>query len=148
MENIVATMSETEKAYLAGIVDGEGAITILSRQYRHKNGKVYPVTFLRLMVTSTSPKLIKWLGAIGGSTALKNVGPTGHLGKKPIFYWATASKLSGDILEQILPYLIIKKEQAEAAIAFQSLRRKGKKSQLEKDLDMMFRDKVNARRQL
>lgn len=47
-----------------------------------------------------------------------------HLGTKPIMRWQVNERMAGTLLEFILPYMIVKKPQAELALAFMQLKRK------------------------
>ncbi len=99
-------LSTEEIAYLAGIVDGEGSIII-------RNNKWQTVF---LVVGNTSLALIDWLGDICGATY--EVGKkNGGLSKKPIDTWRCLRTSNiVELLRAMLPYLKIKKEQAEKAI--------------------------------
>lgn len=112
-------LTETEKAYLAGIIDGEGNISIGITKWARKN-VVYRNHYLRLQVTNTDSALIKWLGRLGGSTTVRKPRPRA----KVTYCWTKLCRQAAEVLEQIYPYLIIKKKQAETSLFFQSRRRR------------------------
>lgn len=92
----------TELAYVAGFVDGEGCMGI------YANG-----TSLRLSVQigqKDKSVLVYIQGVIGGSLSFKN-------------YWTLAwfNAEAAIMLRQILPYLVLKRQQAELCVEFMSL---------------------------
>ena len=100
-------------AYVAGIVDGEGSITITTNAAKR--------TFCSFIyVSNTDIRLMDWLHATyGGSVyTLPNQGDN----HKTAFRWALFGKKAGGFIECIRPYLKIKCEQADIVIAFQNLR--------------------------
>jgi len=102
--HLVLALSDTELAYLAGLIDGEGSFVI---------AKGYPV----LSLGSTDKPVIDWLcQKLGGSfTAYPN---GGGLGTKPFYRWRLSKSRAVALLAlRARPYWIIKRTQAEAAIA-------------------------------
>jgi hypothetical protein len=122
-------LSETEKAYIAGIVDGEGSIAI-SKSQTKKYKYVYHI--LTISVSNTNKIVIDWLREkLGGS--VHSYRCKAH--RRDCFSWQTSAARAKKVLEQILPYLIIKKEASELAIEFQKrkkLRIKVDKIELDK----------------
>jgi hypothetical protein len=109
---------DTVLAYTAGIIDGEGNIGIYAN---NSNGN--PVYRMRVRVSNTNTKIIFWLKDLyGGSTGVNKV-KSGH-NWKPAWYWTISCNTALGFLEQIYPYLILKKEQAEIAIRYQKSKRK------------------------
>jgi len=96
------------KVYLAALVDGEGTITIQKRNMNFR-----PC----LQVANTSVELLAWLISIGFYSTLAR-----NSNGRP--YWRIQVSGYGivDILEEILPYLIIKKKHAELTIEFINIR--------------------------
>lgn len=108
-------MSEVEWAYVAGFVDGEGFIGIV-RDNRN-SGYFYRV---RMEAGNTSKDIARWLEyKFKRKAVLRDRKNKAH---KPMYQWGLTDKLALNFLNQILPYLIIKRRQAELAIKFQSLR--------------------------
>ena len=107
-------MRKTEKlAYTAGIVDGEGNICI-----RITSGKRLDMA---VSVTSTDEWLCQWLKMqYGGSVHLMKAYKPNW---KPGHRWWIASNQAANFLKLILPYLNLKRPQAELAISFQQNRR-------------------------
>jgi hypothetical protein len=106
------------KAYFAGLIDGEGCITIKRNPMRNK-GKS-PVYTLALTIEMCDPRPIKAFCdfyqmevRMNGTRNLKN--PTKH--RFLFVAWCSAKK-SVAILRDLLPYLLAKREEAEKAIEF------------------------------
>jgi len=109
-------------AYCAGIVDGEGSIFILRR--KTKKGNDYFVPLLAVGMTDKSPLDILNTMLVGKIEPLARPEKTQKgTTRKPA--WRFYSRGEGLIitLQRLLPYLILKKSQAELAIEFYSLPR-------------------------
>jgi len=107
-------MNETDLAYIAGIVDGEGYI-IIHRYHSHRARKLRGFT-IRVGVNNTNEWLIVYLQLNFGGT--KYV--TQHDPKwKPVWNWHIEANKAYEFLKLVLPYLHLKKPQAELAIEFQ-----------------------------
>ena len=110
-------MNKTDLAYFAGIIDGEGSIML----YRDKQRR----TFMRVMVGNTNEWLINQLCfSFGG---VKNVTRQYHLIWKPCWHWSIHGSKAVEFLKLILPYLKLKRAQAEIAIRFQERKSKARK---------------------
>lgn len=107
-------MRKTDLAYTAGIIDGEGSIQI--HKYPRKKHKRRYVLSLLVRVKNTNQWLCNWLKfAFGGSVYLSST-PAG----KPIWEWSLETKQAGEFLKLVLPYLRIKRPEAELALQFQA----------------------------
>ena len=105
-------MRKTDLAYAAGIIDGEGSIGI----YRQ------PTYLTWITVRNTNEWICQWLRfAFGGYVYTHTYKPP-HLKWKDSWQWRITGSDAADFLRLILPYLRLKKPQAELAIAFQSER--------------------------
>lgn len=107
---IIGHLSDIERAYLAGIVDGEGCI-----QFHRRNAKDgrKPVYVLAVSIANTSPALLDWLETRLPHRAYIHR----HTHSKPQWRDRYDWVLSGNrqvliFLKEITPYLVIKKEQA------------------------------------
>lgn len=95
-------------AYLAGIIDGEGSITIRRRTVR---GRSYHQPIVR--VGNTSERLITWLrGHYGGSFYMERRGDD----VKPFYQWAVAGGEAETVLRRIARHVVIKDRQVELAL--------------------------------
>jgi len=107
------TLPSTEKiAYFAGLLDGEGSMGIY-----HKSPSCVRVS---LYITNTSEQLMKWLMEnFGGNYILKErAGTISNLRRtKDSFCWRYYRNVEAyRLLKAALPYLIVKKSQAEYAL--------------------------------
>ena len=99
-------MTQKEKIiYLAGIMDADGCLKIY-----HRNNRGRREGCRKFVVSNTSKELIDWL--------YKNFGgwrcPVKREGNRKLQYrWELRSEEILDVLPQILPYLIVKKEDAK-----------------------------------
>ena len=115
-------MRKTDLAYAAGIMDGEGSIGI----YCNSSNPKSPSHRMRVRVTNTDRWLVNWLKAsFGGTVGINKVRP-GHNWKQ-MWYWTVSCHKAVGVLKDLLPYLHMKRPQAELAIEFQKTRRRGVK---------------------
>lgn len=103
-------------AYTAGIVDGEGHITISDKP----DARSYK---LQVAVTNTNEWLCQWLkmqygGRVWSWAPLK-------INWKRAYRWELTYGKASEFLELIIPFLNLKKPQAEIAIRYQNRRRIG-----------------------
>lgn len=100
-------MTETEKAYIAGIIDGEGSI-MLTRF--HKNQYPSPC----ISIASTDLELLEWVKLKIGNgkiTSKKNYNKIRH---KDSFTYTLGYDVAIDLLKEIEPYLVIEKKKSRA----------------------------------
>ena len=100
-------MSSETIAYLAGIIDGEGYIDL-----RFVNGTL----MARLEVSNTNEDLIDWLVEHFGGSSYSYAGRSPR--HKVAYRWVLQGKAVRDLLIAVLPYLVVKVEQAEIVIEF------------------------------
>lgn len=113
-------MKKVDLAYAAGIIDGEGCITI---QKKKNKTDIRPHASLLVAVASTDEWLCNWLKfAFGGSACQGN---TKTKAGNTVWYWQITTRQAGEFLQLILPYLKMKRPQAELALQFQSNKRCG-----------------------
>lgn len=100
-------LSETDKAYLAGIIDGEGCITVW------KSGR-YDNRVVTVAVAMNDKQAVDLLyEAFGGCLFhIKKQNPKWN----DSWRWAVKSRRAKVVLEALLPYLRVKTRQAEAAL--------------------------------
>ncbi len=103
---------ETLYAYIAGLIDGEGCISIR----RCKQGKfIYYKPMIEVGMTDRQP--IELLEKTFGNSAWYEVIPTGK--RKLICHkWRVTGSNCVPVLNPILPYLIVKRKQALIVIEF------------------------------
>jgi hypothetical protein len=112
--------SETDWAYLAGLLDGEGCIGVhlRARQHRGSEQKNHAPSFrILLNVTNTNREVLDWLRSYLGGSVTQKTRET--LRNRPAWVWRQQrTDAAQAILKKCLPYLKIKRQQAEIALKF------------------------------
>lgn len=112
------TVSEVNWGRLAAYMDGEGCICV-SNQYNRRRKVVSRSYNIYLAVGNTDVRLCQWLEThFGGSTTTVQPRCRGYKIQKLAFTWRLSGLAIDRVLQGMLPYLVIKQEQAEIAIAF------------------------------
>jgi hypothetical protein len=109
----------TDLAYMAGIVDGEGCFYL--GKIPKKQGDGYITEHFRgiLKIDNTDIKLINWLNNIfSGTNSAFTRSTSSRKYEREVFSWIATGDRLLDLCEQILPYLVIKKEHCENMIKF------------------------------
>lgn len=110
-------MTKVELAYVAGIVDGEGCITVTQGSMCNDGHKRHD---LFVCVWNNNKELINWLQSqMGGSSYGRNQGGN----RKDNYCWRLTSKKALRFLLLLYPYLRVKKPQAKIGIEFQKQRK-------------------------
>lgn len=105
-------ITETEKAYIAGFMDGEGCISIGKYQGKHNRTPVYQLQLVISQKVDVLRDLCRIAGV--GSVCLNN-----HKEGRKYQQWRMSPHDAVDFLKAILPYLRVKRQEAEIAIEFQ-----------------------------
>ena len=106
---------QTDIAYLAGIVDGEGSLYIGNFSCNPKTGKPYYQTCMQ--VTNTDEKLIDWLiHTFGGLKSKRTAKQHPVNSRKQAYVWTATGDRLTHLCNLILPFLICKKRQCEILI--------------------------------
>jgi DNA modification methylase len=119
-------LSETDKAWLAALVDGEGTICF---QDRAEAGHA-PTWSVRLSIVNTITALLDKVARIcngdGGpgapSPRYRSDGTTG----RPVYSWQVTNAKAARVIAAIRPYLIAKATQADLALSVHILNQKRK----------------------
>jgi len=107
---------ETEFIRLAAFIDGEGCITICRSPRR--GAAASNQHELKMTVSNTSLRLFDWLMSTFGG----NVRRAHNQSYLPVYSWVLNELQAEVIIRRCLPYFIIKREQAEVALAFRDLK--------------------------
>ena len=135
-------LSETDKAYAAGIIDGEGCICI-----RHKRNQK---NVNSVDITMCERETIEYMAKLMGSKVHTIVGE-GTL-KRPRYTTALHSQKARDFLVEILPYLRNKRAEATLFLdfgvlgAFKHYSRGGVPLEVQSTRDTIARMLKNAKR--
>jgi len=100
-------LTKVEKAYLAGIIDGEGCISIHkqlgTRQLRKRH-------ILYIHIANTDEKLMQYLlNKVGGNVSRRQVKKKWKISR----VWRIGDNKAKELLKQVYPYLILKRKQAK-----------------------------------
>ncbi len=102
-------MEYTDIIYLAGMVDGDGSISITKQQYNERRCRHN----LSLSVTNCSKELVDWIRERWEGHVYSKL-PT--VKGRPIYRWAVTNQAAENIIEELVDYLIVKKTQANIAL--------------------------------
>jgi len=109
------TKNKQHWSYLAAMIDGEGCVSISRAPIRFKSYTYYP----QVRVSGTDVRLMKWLVQyFGGNYYTSSQGKNGRE-YRPLYTWqVNGAKNRKAVLLGVLPYLIIKKDQAKMMLSF------------------------------
>lgn len=119
----LSKLKPTEISYLAGIIDGEGTIS-LGRVPPSQRG-ISQAIIMRLQITNTDRRLLDWiLERCGGRINIRSRKATNPKHKTQ-WTWRPPDRINcAEILRKCLPYLVIKGRQAELFLELLDLRLK------------------------
>ena len=106
-------MSNTDLAWAAGIMDGEGTIGLKKRYRKEKNVTTYHV---RTAVEVTDKQMIDKLYSIFNCGSLHIRDRVGN--NKRHYSWICGSRDTEYVLKQIIRYLVTKKERAKYMLEY------------------------------
>jgi len=149
------TNKEIIYAYLAGFIDADGSITIVTANSirKTKTGDVKQCQF-RVKLSAHNCKIdpINLLKQEfgGGKLRFKKTGKAKeHANWRPCYEWIITNNQAAHALKCMLPYLTIKKEQANLCLELDSLKKKYSAStrrwnkELNSDLNKKFQELKN-----
>ncbi len=101
------TLSEVNKAYLAGLLDGDGAIMACIE--RHPEKKFRFRVRLGIKISQNDDKVLKWCRIITGFGGIRH--------NRTQYEWQSLDqKEIRNFLKLLLPYIRVKKKQAKLAV--------------------------------
>lgn len=120
---------ETLLAYLAGIVDGEGSISVRRSTYAMRHGNGGGAAFWeRVKVKMVDPEAVDLLyAAFGGS---RRTEASSAKRGKPLHAWEVTGWGAHHALEMLFPYLRVKRAQAENCFALRKAIEASKKERI------------------
>ena len=113
-------MKRTDLAYIAGIIDGEGCISVWSVASKKDGAKRHNIGVILDMSEKPAIELAQAL--FGGR--IYHYPPRGH--SKPISRWQVSGEKAEIMLRAIKPYLLVKRAQAEVALRLLSIHPRGR----------------------
>jgi len=115
-------MKNTDKAYLAGIIDGEGCISVAGRKSGSRRGRYLTPT---LQVTNTRRELLDWLYERYGGGIYAHM-RTIQRGRKPCWLWSCAGQKALKAIRDARPYMLLKCEQADILLVMKRYSTRGR----------------------
>lgn len=110
--SIMKRLSKTNKAYIAGIIDGEGCVRVCRKTT--KNGGSYQAF---VCVTNSNEALLYWLKEVTEIGCVYKYKKSAKKNWKLVHRFQVVSQNACDLLRSILPYLKIKKEVADVVLS-------------------------------
>ena len=107
-------MKATDKAYIAGLIDGEGYVGIKKLKPYKYTGRVHPGYTERIQVRMVDEPAIKFIAEMCGGWYYREK-PSCKNGR-PLFCYQASDGAAAKILKTLLPYLRVKKEQAKTVL--------------------------------
>jgi hypothetical protein len=106
-------------AYLAGIVDGEGNIGLVRRNANPQRGEIAPTFYDYLKIVNTDYRLLSWIREkVGyGKISVETRKKEGH---RKVYTWHVSSRPMRQFLQEVYPYLLIKRDQADLIFKFRA----------------------------
>ena len=118
-------MKQTDLAYIAGIIDGEGYVGIKKSKAYACQGRQTPGYTARIQVRMVDEPAIKFLAETLGGWYYKE---KPHSAKgRPLYCYQASDKVAEAILRTLLPFLRVKRVQAETVIALRDLKKESAK---------------------
>ena len=108
-------LSETEKAYLAGLIDADGSVGI----YRTKSdSKAYKFKYgVRVLIVNCDFEIISWIKEKTGIGCAHKTGIRYKINWRQCHRWQVTTNQARMFLMEIMPYLRIKKQRAELSVS-------------------------------
>ena len=116
------TLSPTDAAYLAGIFDGEGSIGV--SRYRNKENACGYKFEPYVNITNTSKAMLDWVCEKTGLDKVYDRKESSIKAKRRCWRWSARRLEVAPLLRQVIPYMVVKKDQALNVIAFMESRPK------------------------
>lgn len=103
--------------YAAGLFDGEGWIT-LNRRVKPNSDHIQYQLFVGVGMVY-KPIIEALQSSFGGNIFIKKTSPAQSERTRTGFLWTASSNPAEEFLTKVVPFLIVKREEAELAIEFQ-----------------------------
>lgn len=109
-------VNDTDLAYIAGYFDGEGCVSVWKRRPAYTC--ISPRHILNIQISSTDKSGLDWINSRFKGKMLYAHNRT-KSNSADSWKWLVSAKRAADILRLILPYLKLKRREAELAIQLQ-----------------------------
>lgn len=105
---IIAHLTEAERGYLAGILDGEGSIGMYQHVYR-RGDKLRVQYVVSVHIANTNQDLIEWLAAKIPRSHVRWDIRKDRQNRRPCGQWTLSTNPAIALLRELEPYLIAKR---------------------------------------
>lgn len=105
-------MNDIQKGYMAGIIDGEGCVYV-NRRKAHGRRKT-PGYSVKVVVSITNCDIVEWFKKHAKLTSANYVIRKGN--RKNIWLCTWNNSKAEELLDQLVPHLIIKRKQAKLGL--------------------------------
>lgn len=121
-ESITIPSDKATLAYIAGIIDGEGCISVSKQSTREGKPRESTTHSPKIIISNTDARLFIWLRDVLG---VCNVHPTSNSRMSDSYRECWSLYLAGSncdrLLIAVLPYLVLKREQALLCLGFRQI---------------------------
>ena len=104
------TIPECDRAYIAGLFDGEACFTFARRMKKRKGAKKsYPTWDIRIEINMTDQSVIRWVHEVLGCGSFSKKPPgKGQIGKKMQWRWRCSHRDAFHVCCILWPYAHVK----------------------------------------
>ena len=115
-------VTQTDLAYLAGFIDGEGCITLGWHWTSKQKSKRYRYMQLRVEIANTDVGVLAWARGLFSLPSVLYTTKRQPRHWKPAHHLSWTGQNAVSVIQQVYPFLKIKKGQAEIALKFHETR--------------------------
>lgn len=115
-------MQPTEAAYVAGLLDGEGCISISFRGARAVSREVNTQVNIQVTCSMTDRQTVEWLAKVTGTEDKVYFVKSRNEAHRDQWCWRPGIRKASEVLEECLPYMITKRRQAEILVELVKIR--------------------------
>jgi hypothetical protein len=109
-----ASAAQTEIAWAAGFLDGEGCIRVVNHDAKRRRTSSH---LLHVHVVQVSREPLDALRALFGGGIYRSHRTNPGRNCRPAWTWSVYGQVAASAVKQMLPYLIVKRPQAELAVS-------------------------------
>ena len=104
-------MKDTDLAYLAGVIDSDGSISVRKTDYHVRHGTATNCSYWpRIKIKQVDPEAIELAKSLFGGSVYKSKSQAEN--GRDLFAWEVTNRMAATCLEALLPYLRIKRLRA------------------------------------
>lgn len=117
-------LSQTEVAYIAGLLDGEGTVAIFRQRTQNRRGGIWIGYSVHVNIANTNTEMLDWVAQrVGGKVYQRAKENYQNRPWKAVWYWHLYGHNATSFLRLVQPYVIAKRQQVALALEFLALGR-------------------------